>query len=711
MTPASRSLQRRYFQRKWTRIDVYNLQKSLLAHSTDFPVGRRMCQDFRTSRGGYYRKRHPERGASHSSRDRNRAPADNQTRSRCADGFGGLARLLGDPVWWTGWPPQHERAPARACRCISPPRRITLHAHQRGACLLVFVWPSTGGPPPTSEPLRLSAAAFTLIQHGSIGLQQVRPVTPAGARIWYRLLAEEVSDHLPWACECWWQLLTLTFPDCIVSSHVCLLSFAYASPHTGDNMSCEGASDLSPFKTPGSAASSRGAAGVDNIDGCQRSGLDLLAFVSTADAEFATIAHEDAGGNDSAAHESPLGIGDARASPSDAWAASCIQPPARSSEPHTHSSGIAVSTSGSVGHRSNVPLPFVRKLRLHLDSCAGTNKSQYFYGGLGLLLSCGLLDCAMVLYMVVGHTKFGPDRVAQALAGRFKRSDAFNNGKLVQMFKSYATSGAYDGSMLHTCRDGSKTIFSAITHIMSYRCFVLLADDGQVNLGDPVIHTPPGFEPFVDPGPHVSDIVLMAECKKSAARGLRHDVFPSLHKGTFVRVGQEALPSRSGAPPDAMLLPERVSTSRLVRLFMRLSADDLLWREQVGWMVTHEVPRINDALAAIQPYSEHPELRKIPYGAKALADLYAKYVPRRFVPDRFEVPTSGASGMASSVWKQMALEVDETKPSTKPGTSTVAPAAEDQHGPSQERGKGTGGKGSDVPPAVAKARWKRTVHT
>jgi len=71
------------------------------------------------------------------------------------------------------------------------------------------------------------------------------------------------------------------------------------------------------------------------------------------------------------------------------------------------------------------PRPFVRKLRLHMDCSTATNNSQFFYGNLGLLLSCDLLDCAMVLYMILGHKQFGPDVVALSLAGGFNRSDAF----------------------------------------------------------------------------------------------------------------------------------------------------------------------------------------------------------------------------------------------------------------------------------------------
>jgi len=73
------------------------------------------------------------------------------------------------------------------------------------------------------------------------------------------------------------------------------------------------------------------------------------------------------------------------------------------------------------------PRPFVRKLRLHMDCSPATNNSQFFCGNLGLLLSCDLLDCAMVLYMILGHKQFGLDMVTLSLTGGFHRSDAFTH--------------------------------------------------------------------------------------------------------------------------------------------------------------------------------------------------------------------------------------------------------------------------------------------
>lgn len=105
---------------------------------------------------------------------------------------------------------------------------------------------------------------------------------------------------------------------------------------------------------------------------------------------------------------------------------------------------------GSLDARRCVPVPVVRKLRMHMDSCPSTNKSQFFYGGIGLMLASGLLDCAMVVYMVVGHTKFGPDLVARQISGRYNTEEAFNHRQLVNIIRPYATAGAYDDTLLQT---------------------------------------------------------------------------------------------------------------------------------------------------------------------------------------------------------------------------------------------------------------------
>jgi len=373
------------------------------------------------------------------------------------------------------------------------------------------------------------------------------------------------------------------------------------------------------------------------------------------------------------------------------------------SQPSSHGSGTshasALGPEGDQGdrRRSVVPLPLVRKLRLHMDSCAGTNKSQFFFGGLGLVLSCGLLDCAMVLHMVVGHTKFGPDLVARMIAGKFNQSDVFNHGQLVNLMRPYTTAAAYDAEILQTWKQGTQPLFAAVDHIMSYRGFTLLADDGEVDMGEPA--TPKAdFEPFADRGRLFDDAVLTRECTKAAARGLRAHVLPALRDSTYRGIGRAAVPACSDASLGSRLLPTSVSACRRVRLFTRRSSSDPYWREQEKWMPSHSVDRVNAALAAVEPYTKHPEMGKVAYGSKAksLSEQYAKFVPRQFVPDKYAVSADGHSGLAAGIWKQTLL-------------SGAAPA---HVGDSGAPSTGIDTEDADVPasPSPVNMRWSAAAH-
>lgn len=256
-------------------------------------------------------------------------------------------------------------------------------------------------------------------------------------------------------------------------------------------------------------------------------------------------------------------------------------------------------TSGEARRRFVVPLPFVRKLRMHMDSCPGTNKSQFFFGGLGLMLSVGLLDCAMVVFMVVGHTKFGPDLVARQIAGSYNQADAFNHGQLVRLMTPYSTAGFYGDEVLHTWKAGTEKLFSSINHIMSYRGFLLLADDGKVELGSPETPDVNKFEPFEDTGPLYKDAKLMLECDRAACRSLKEDVFPSLRKKKYHGVDRAAVTDKCQDSKGALLLPDSVLECRKVRLFTRRHADDRYWREQMNWMKDASVNAVNVALASV----------------------------------------------------------------------------------------------------------------
>lgn len=132
------------------------------------------------------------------------------------------------------------------------------------------------------------------------------------------------------------------------------------------------------------------------------------------------------------------------------------------------------------------PEPFIRELRYQTDKCAATNKSQFCFGGIALFLMFGLLHVVGIFFMVVGHSKFGPDDLARGIAGVFQRKGTFNFGTMMERIASCARGEAYDGSeVLRSFRTASEKLFNSIDKIMSFRVFFLVGDDGGLNLGPP----------------------------------------------------------------------------------------------------------------------------------------------------------------------------------------------------------------------------------
>ena len=58
-----------------------------------------------------------------------------------------------------------------------------------------------------------------------------------------------------------------------------------------------------------------------------------------------------------------------------------------------------------------------RTLRLQMDNCAGTNKSQFIIAGLAMLVALNIVEVVLLQFMVAGHTKFAPDENAQKISG------------------------------------------------------------------------------------------------------------------------------------------------------------------------------------------------------------------------------------------------------------------------------------------------------
>ena len=130
--------------------------------------------------------------------------------------------------------------------------------------------------------------------------------------------------------------------------------------------------------------------------------------------------------------------------------------------------------------------PFLRRIFYNMDNCAGTNKSQFCFGGIALLAMSGNLDTILLMFQLQGHTKLDPDIAAQKTAGAFNSRDTFNHGMLNNHFSDHVTTIAYDHKLLKDWKAATPDIFEPVDNITSYRNFMLLADDGKVDLGEPL---------------------------------------------------------------------------------------------------------------------------------------------------------------------------------------------------------------------------------
>lgn len=327
-----------------------------------------------------------------------------------------------------------------------------------------------------------------------------------------------------------------------------------------------------------------------------------------------------------------------------------------------------------------------------MDSCAGTNKSQFVYGGLGLIVATGRLDCIHVLYMVVGHTKFGPDLVARSIAGKYNKEDTFNQAMLNQHISNFATVAAYDATLLQSWRRATPMLFRSIEGIMSYRSFYILADDGEVSLNS--VEIPDDVEQYQGRGQYyrVNDVIEQAQLM--AKRSLKNRVIPAVIDGTYEGVG-EGFNIIDGSDKGRRLLPKEVSRVFHARLFVQRSERDKFCFELSDWMHDSSVSKVNKVLRVITGYWSIGEMDKVAYGAKkkAIEDQFLRFVDPRYVPDRFKV--SSEEGNVQAAAKAMVQ-------------TTLKPISSAQ---CEEKADGNKSKNTNLgSEGLEKPRWKAGKH-
>ena len=298
-----------------------------------------------------------------------------------------------------------------------------------------------------------------------------------------------------------------------------------------------------------------------------------------------------------------------------------------------------------------VPHPFIRDIRWQMDNCGGTNKNQYVFGCLALLIMVSILDVGLIDFMKAGHTKFEPDDTARHTAGAYNSSDTFNPAMWLQYCKRYATACFYDGALLRTWKEATTLLFRAVENITTYHSFLFVADDGLLELSELAADTNERMSIYLkkEKGGFFSNEQLEQQVKLLKKRSLQ-SVITAVRNRSHHGVGAgNALYNNK----TAQFFPPRLGTVRTVRLFKRLHQTDSFWIEQASYQKTVDPIIVCEAMKKAVQYdmSQIPGQCPKPYwGARDqnIKDQYAKFVPPQYVPDEFNLAQSGCSGTLSS---------------------------------------------------------------
>lgn len=86
-----------------------------------------------------------------------------------------------------------------------------------------------------------------------------------------------------------------------------------------------------------------------------------------------------------------------------------------------------------------------------------------------------------IVFTVLDHTKFGPEIVSRAIVGYLNRANTLKPSTLLNFAEYYSSAQTYDASSLYEGNSCTSLIFKIVEEIMSYRHFLIVADDGAFN--------------------------------------------------------------------------------------------------------------------------------------------------------------------------------------------------------------------------------------
>ena len=258
-----------------------------------------------------------------------------------------------------------------------------------------------------------------------------------------------------------------------------------------------------------------------------------------------------------------------------------------------------------------------------------------------------VLDAWFLEFMVPGHTKFESDVCAQKTAGGFACADVYNHGMLNKTFKNYVITRAYDADNLLCLKDATKAIFTPVEHITDYRQFAIIADDGFF-MADLTEADPPE-PPFPDGTQYYTNESLQKAVENLAERSLLVVLAAALDGKQYNGVGLGT--GLYGPRGEQSTLPVA-----LVRLFKRVSEQDVVWCEEVDYhrQTAKSDANIKLALQNIFSFTDAPpETRGKDlcsyYGnkLKTILEQYQSFVPPQFVPNYVDLTNQGLTDMFS----------------------------------------------------------------
>ena len=80
-------------------------------------------------------------------------------------------------------------------------------------------------------------------------------------------------------------------------------------------------------------------------------------------------------------------------------------------------------------------------LSLHADNCVGQNKNNILLHYLLWQVMTGLNDTVTLSFMLVGHTKFAPDRFFGLIKRKYRRTPVYSINDMVKVVESSTVAG------------------------------------------------------------------------------------------------------------------------------------------------------------------------------------------------------------------------------------------------------------------------------